>query len=185
MSAFYLTFVAVLLAGIGARDQVTVAGLALHQRRRPGLLVVALLAAFLTAAFAAFAAAVMLQELPSPARTIFAAIALGLAGLESMVLVPRRNPEEPTSSLGATLLVLLFHQATDAARFIVFGMGVGFAGPWPAGIAGALGGAGLVSFAWAFPEWLGTLLARWIRRVVGALLTCVALAMFLSEFGLL
>lgn len=184
MPAFYLTLLAVLLAGLGARDQVTVAGLVERQGRRPGVLLVALLSAALTAGFAAWAAGVMLAELPPPARAIFAAIALGMAGLESLVLVPRRDPREPTNSLGALLLVLIMHQVTDAARFLVFGMGVGLAGPIPAGAAGVLGGCLLVAAAWARPDLLGTPAARWARRLVGGLLILAALGMLLSEFGL-
>lgn len=185
MPAFYLTLIAVLFAGIGARDQMTIAGLARVQGQRPGVLIVALLSATLTAMFAAWAAHVVLAELPPPARTIFAAIALGMAGLESMVLAPRRNPREPTHSLGALALVLLAHQVTDAARFLVFGMGVGFAAPIASGVAGVIGGCVLAGFAWAFPEMLDRPAARWIRRIVGALLAMVALGMFLSEIGIL
>lgn len=185
MPAFYLTLIAVLLAGIGARDQVTVAGLALAQGRRPGVLIVALACAVTTAVFAAGAARIVLAELPPPARTIFASIALGMAGLESMVLAPRRDPREPTHSLGALLLVLLMHQVTDAPRFLVFGLGVGLAGPVPAGLAGILGGCTLVTFAWAWPHLLESPAARWLRRGVGALLVLVALAIFLSEIGIL
>lgn len=185
MPAFYLTFIAVLLAGIGARDQVTIAGLAAGQGRRPAVLIVAMTTSIATAALAAYAAMLMLAQLPPPARTIFAAIALGMAGLESMVLAPRRDLREPTNSLGALALVLLAHQVTDAARFLVFGMGVGFAGPGPAGAAGALGGVILVAFAWARPELLGTVAARWMRRVVGAALLTVAIGMFLRQIGIL
>lgn len=185
MPAFYLTFIAVLLAGIGARDQITIAGLALAQGRRPSVLIVAIASGVATSALAAYAAVLMLAQLPPPARTVFAAIALGLAGLESMVLAPRRDPREPTNSLGALALVLLAHQVTDAARFLVFGMGVGLAGPWPAGAAGALGGTVLVAFAWARPEFLATSAARWMRRVVGAILLVTAIAMFLRQFGIL
>lgn len=185
MPAFYLTLIAVLLAGIGARDQVTIAALTRTQGPRPGVLIVACLAAIFTAAFAAWAAHVMLSELPPPARTIFAALALGLAGLESLILSPRRDPREPTQSLGALLLVLSMHQVTDAARFLVFGMGVGFAAPIPAGLAGGLGGCLLVAFAWFCPDLLATRAARMVRRLVGAALTLVAIAMFLSEIGIL
>lgn len=185
MPAFYLTLIAVLLAGIGARDQVTIAALARRQGQRPALLLVALVSAAATACFAAWAASVMLAELPPPARTIFAAIALGLAGLESLVLRPRRDPREPTNSLGALLLVLLAHQVTDAARFMVFGMGVGFAAPLASGAAGILSGGVLAGFAWGWPQFLDTPAIRWMRRIVGAILTVVALAMFLSEIGIL
>lgn len=185
MPAFYLTFIAVLLSGFGARDQVTVAGIAQRQGQRPALLIVAIICTLLTAGFAAYASQVMLQLLPPPARTIFAAIALGLAGLESMILAPRRDPREPTNSLGALALVLVAHQVTDAARFVIFGMGVGLAGPWAAGSAGALGGVILLSLVWAKPDLLRSAAARWTRRVVGALLTVAAAVVFMSEFGIL
>ncbi|KHK90010.1 hypothetical protein [Novosphingobium malaysiense] len=185
MPAFYLTLIAVLLAGIGARDQVTVAGLALRQGPRPGILVVALASAGATAVFATWAATALLAQLPPPARTIFVAIALALAGLESLILRPRRNPREPTHSLGALLLVLLAHQVTDAARFLVFGMGVGFGAPLASGAAGILGGGVLVAFAWGWPHLLDTAAARWTRRGVGGVLSLVALTIFLSEIGIL
>lgn len=185
MPAFYLTLIAVLLAGTGARDQMTIAGLARVQGPRPGVLIVALGSAVLTALFAAWAAQTVLAELPPPARTIFAAIALGMAGLESMVLAPRRDPREPTRSLGALALVLLAQQVTDAARFLVFGMGVGLAAPIASGAAGVLGGGALAGFAWAFPQMAGIPAARWVRRIAGALLTIAALTMALSEFGIL
>lgn len=181
MPAFYLTFLAVLLAGFGARDQVTIAALSKRQGGRPGILVVALLSALATAVFAAFAAHWMLGELPPPARTIFAAIALGMAGGESLLLAPRREFREPTHSLGALLIVLLAHQVTDAARFIVFGMGVGMGAPLASGAAGLLGGAVLVCLAWAMPAWLGQPLQRWIRRLSGAVLLCVAGYLLLSQ----
>ncbi|MEJ2458696.1 MAG: hypothetical protein P8Y58_11325 [Novosphingobium sp.] len=185
MPAFYLTLIAMLLAGIGARDQVAVAGLARAQGQRPGVLIVALVSAALTAGLAAWAAHVVLAELPPPARTIFAALALGMAGLESMVLVPRRDPREPTRSLGALALVLLMHQVTDAARFLVFGMGVGFAAPIASGAAGVIGGGVLAGFAWAFPQMLEMPAARWGRRVVGAMLAMAALTIALLETGIL
>lgn len=185
MPAFYLTLIAVLLAGLGARDQMTLASLALSQGRRPAVLIVAAATATATALFAAYAAGFMLEQLPPPARTIFAAIALALAGLESLVLAPRRTLREPTNSLGALVLVLLAQQVTDATRFVIFGMGVGLASPWASGAAGVLGGVVLVSFAWARPDLLGTPSARWTRRAMGGLLLLAAITMFLLEFGLL
>src|SRR3546814_5120950 len=83
-----------------------------------------------------------------------------MAGLESMILAPRRDLLEPTHSLGALALVLLAHQVTDAARFLVFGMGVGFAAPLASGAAGVIGGFVLAGFAWAFPQLLDKPAAR-------------------------
>jgi disulfide bond formation protein DsbB len=179
MPAFYLTFIAVLLAGIGARDQVTVAGLAARQGRRPGVLLVGILTSVLTAALAAYGAQWMLGTLPPPARPIFAACALAIAGAESVIIVPRSTLREPTNSLGALVLVLLTQQVTDSVRFLVVGLGVGLAGPWLSGAAGALGGAALLTFAWSRPDLLDTAAARWTRRGVGAVLVSAALVMFL------
>lgn len=184
MPAFYLTFLAVLLAGIGARDQAVIAGLADRQGRRPMVLVVALATSALTALAAAWLATIMLAQLPPPARFIFAAIALGLAGLESLLLAPPRAPREPTNSLGALAVVLMAHQITDAPRFLVFGMGVGLGAAGMAGAAGIAGGMALVTFAWVAPHLIGTAAARWTRRATGLALVLAALTMFLRQFGI-
>ncbi|MFC0206147.1 hypothetical protein [Novosphingobium soli] len=185
MPAFYLTLLAVVLAGLGARDQATVAALARRQGRRPAVLIVALATSAATAALAAYAAALMLRELPPPARGVFAGIALGLAGLESLVLAPRRELREPTNSLGALALVLLAQQVADGARFLVFAMAVGLAAPLAAGAAGVLGGAVLATFAWARPELPGTSALRAMRRGTGTLLLLAGLVVFLRRFGVL
>lgn len=184
MPAFYLTLVAVLLAGIGARDQMTVASLTLRQGRRPSVLIVVLVCALLTAALAAWGGFIMLKLLPPPARAIFAGIALGMAGLESLLLAPRQSMREPTNSLGALAVVTIAAQATDAARFLVFGLAVGMAAPLAAGLAGALGGAVLVATGWFLPGPVTRPGARWVRRIVGLLMTCVAIYMFLKTRGI-
>lgn len=185
MPAFYLTLIAVILAGFGARDQIMLSGLVLRQGRRPGLLIVASIVACLTAVFAAWLGSKMLSFLPPPARTIFAAIAVAFAGAESMLLAPRPHPREPTNSLGAFALVSTAHQLTDAARFLVFGLSVGMAAPVASAAGGSLGGVASVAFAWACPEFFGRMAARRARRVVGSLLLIAALTMFLSERGIL
>ncbi|MBB4857261.1 hypothetical protein HNO88_000568 [Novosphingobium chloroacetimidivorans] len=185
MGAFYLTFVAVLLSGIAARDQVTIAALTRAQGQRFGVLVVALVLAGATSAFAAYAAAQMLSTVPVPARPILAAIALGLAGLESLILSPRANPKEPTHSLGALAIVLLAHQVTDAARFTLFGLAVGMGAPLAAGLGGGLAGVVLTAGAWAFPRALVSPRIRIARRIVGGLLLLVAITMFFRVRGIL
>lgn len=189
MPAFYLTFLAVLLSGIGARDQGIVAGLTRVQGRRPAVLVVALIVGLVTAALAAWAASWMLLHLPPPARAIFAAIALGMAGLESLAFAGRRLPgrtlREPTNSLGALAVVLLAAQVTDAVRFIVFALGVGLAAPFVSGAAGALGAAGLAGFAWTCPDAVTHPRAGSVRRTAGALLLIVAGVTAFRQFGIL
>jgi len=53
---FYLTFVAVLLSGLAARDQVTVASQSCGHGRRWPVLAIAMLVSVLTAVFAGWAA---------------------------------------------------------------------------------------------------------------------------------
>ena len=174
---------ACLLAGLGARDQMTVAGLAGRQSGRPGLLALALVTSFATAAFAAYAAIKIAPQLNGDARTIFAGIALVLAGGESLVMAPRRLPEEPTSSLGATAIVLLAHQLTDAARFLIFAIAVKTGAALWAGVGGALGGAAVVTLAWTFPEAFEWRNLRWVRRGIGTVLLLLGAWLILRAMG--
>ncbi|MEW9854458.1 hypothetical protein [Novosphingobium sp. M1R2S20] len=185
MGAFYLALIAVLLSGIAARDQVTIAALTRRQGKRSGVLVVSLSLAALTCAGAAYAADQVLAILAPPARPVLAAIALGLAGLESLLLSPRADPREPTRSLGALAIVLTAHQLTDAARFTLFGVAVGTGAPFAAGLGGGLAGLLLVLVAWTYPQAFPTRVVSVLRRVVGGLLLLVAVAMFLRVRGLL
>ncbi|MDE8650278.1 hypothetical protein [Novosphingobium album (ex Liu et al. 2023)] len=185
MASFYFTLLAVLLSGIGARDQVTVAGLVLRQGARPGVLVTGALVCIASASFAAWAATYVIPLLGPQARPILAAIALGLAGLESMILAPRASPREPTHSLGALALVLAAHQFTDAARFLVFGVAVGTGAAIPAGMAGSIGGIALVAAGWALPEVVTSRGARIGRRIVGLVLLLAALIVLMRARGML
>lgn len=185
MPAFYLTLVVVLLAGYGARDQMTIAALTTKQGQRWGVMVVAIVCAALGAAIAAFAGKFMLVLLPPPARPVFAAIALGMAGLESLILSSRRNLREPTHSLGALGIVLISHQLTDAARFLVFGLAVGMAAPFSAGLGGALGGAAILGLAWTRPGLCLAPAAMIVRRLFGLCLIVAALVLFLQIRGIL
>lgn len=178
MSAFYLSFLAVLLAGLGARDQTTVAALTLSQRGRPGVLLTAIAVSLATAAFAAWAASFVFPLLMPRARMVMVAIALGLAALEALWPFAARRMEEPTASLGALAIVLLAHQITDAARFLVFALAVMFAGPVPAGIGGAMGGAVSLGLAWMLPEVFGQARLRLARRAVGSVLFIAAAIVF-------
>jgi hypothetical protein len=185
MAAFYLTFVAVLLSGIAARDQVTIAAITRAQGRRPGVLLTGLLCAAATSILAAYVASQVLATLPVPARPILAAIAIGLAGMEQLILSPARTPREPTHSLGALGVVLLAHQVTDAARFTVFGLAIGKGAPFAAGLGGGIAGLLLMAAAWGFAEVFAGTPIRVGRRIVGGLMLAVAVAMFLSARGTL
>jgi hypothetical protein len=170
MTGLLLTLIAVVLAGVGARDQVTLAGLAERNGASAGLLATGIVVAVASASAAAWAATAI-----SPmARLIFAAMALAAAGIESLLLSPGRKPQEPTHSLGALAIVLLAHQLTDAARFLVLAIAVATAAPIAAGVGGAAGGAVVLSAAWLAPEvWRDPRLLL-ARRAIGAVLLLVA-----------
>jgi hypothetical protein len=175
MSAFYFAFLSVLLAGLGARDQATVANMALRQGARPGVLLVGLASSVATAAFAAWAASFIAPLLAPRAGLVLAALALAGAGAEALWPFAARRPEEPTASLGALAIVLLAHQLTDAARFLVFALAVALAAPLAAGIGGAAGGAAALAAGWMLPEAFADPRLRQARRAVGALLVLAAL----------
>lgn len=178
MSAFYLAFVAVLLAGLGARDQATVAALTLRQRGRAGVLLTGVVVSVATAAFAAWAASFIVPLLVPKARVVMVAIALALGGLEALWPFAAKRMEEPTASLGALGVVVLAHQLTDAARFLVFALAAAFAAPVAAGVGGALAGAVSLGLAWMLPEVFTDPRLRVARRVVGLVLLLAAAVVF-------
>lgn len=185
MVSFYFAFVAVLLAGLGSRDQVLLARLTLGQGRRPAALVIALVTSMATAAFAAWAGAAIMPILAPKARVFFVALALGFAGLEMLVIRPFRKLREPTLSLGALALALGALQLIDAARFLVFAIAVATDAPMPAGAAGALGGMILLSAAWFASAQVVRYGVTMARRVIGILLLLVGTGLGLRVLELL
>ena len=175
MSGFLFALIACFLASLGARDQVLVARLSAMLGARASLVVVALVAACATSAFAAWAGARLLPELAPPLRALTAALVLVLAGGEMVLLGPGTKPQEPTRSLFAALIVLAAQQVTDSARLLVLALAVGTAAPVPAGLGGAVGsGAALVCAALApgRPERLGG-----ARRIAGGVLVVIGLVL--------
>ncbi len=177
MTGILFTLLAVILAGLGGRDQATVAALAERQGRRPGLLAVAIAASLITAAIASWAAFALIPTLTGKVRLIPAALALGLAGAEMLILSPPRKPSEPTRSLGAAALVLLAQQMVDSARFLVFAIAVATAAPLLAGIGGAVGGAVSLTAAWLAPEVFADPRLRLARRVIAVGMLMLALVL--------
>ena len=112
-----------------------------------------------------------------------AGLALAMAGVESLLLMPGRRPQEPTLSLGALGIVLLAHQATDAARFLVFAIAVATAAPLPVGIGGAAAGMGIVFAGWLAPELVLDPRLRTLRRGLGALLLALGAFLCLRAMG--
>lgn len=183
MSGLIFALLATLLAGIGARDQLTVAGIAARQVQRPGLLGVAAATSIATSGAAAYGGALLAPMMGGNARLMFAALALAFAGVEMLIFAPRRMPEEPTQSLGATAIVLAAHQLTDAARFLVFAIAVATRAPISAGIGGAFGGACVVLAGWLAAENLPARQLSMIRRVVGTGLLLLAVVLAMKAMG--
>jgi hypothetical protein len=161
MSAFYLTLMAVLFSGFGARDQVRIAGMSLRQGPRLVVLLLGLVICVATAIFAAWAATVVAP----------------------MLLVPRYKPVDASPSLGMLAFLLLSHQLTDAARFLVFGIAVATNAPLAAGGGGILGGMVLVIASWGFPGLFTHPRTRLIRRFVGLGLLLLTAYVGLQAFG--
>ena len=183
MTGFILALVGVLLSGLGARDQMTVAILSRGQGARPGVLLVAIGVCCLSAALAGWAAMLIAPMMTAPARLFLAALALGFAGVEAMVLSPGRAPKEPTLSLGALTAVLLAHQLTDAARFLIFGIALAADARIPAVLGGGLAGTLLLAAAWGAPEWFVWERLRWLRRGLGMSMFLTALWLGLHVVG--
>ena len=183
MTGFILALIGVLLSGLGARDQMTVAALARGQGARPGVLLVAIGVCCISASLAGWAATLLAPMMTAPARLFLAAIALGFAGLEALVLSPRRDPQEPTLSLGALAAVLLAHQLTDAARFLIFGIAIAADARLPAVLGGGLAGILLLATAWGAPEWFTWGRLRWVRRALGLVMLLTASWLGLGVIG--
>lgn len=183
MIGFYFAFLAVLLTGLAARDQLQIAGLSQRQGQRPGVLIVALAVAIASAALAAWLGTIVAPLLGPEARGFLAGLALLLGGAESLLLSPRRAPEEPTHSLVALAIVLASHQLTDAARFAIFGIAVGTNAPVPVALGGAIGGMVLVFAGWAAPGIIANPRLRLARRIIGVVLILVGLYVGFSSIG--
>lgn len=173
MTAALLAFLAALLAGVGARDQMLLAGLAARRFLPLTLLALAVVTAVFAAVVVAKAAKVLAPLLSPSARVMFAGMAAVVAGLECMVIGPKRTPEEPTRSLFAAAVVLLAHQLTDGARFLVFAIAVATAVPTAAALGGAAGGVATVLIGALAGELLVARRLRLIRRVIGVVFLAV------------
>lgn len=167
MTAALLAFLAALLAGLGARDQMLVAGLAARRSLSPVLLAVAVGTSLLAGVVAAKAAGFVAPLLTDDARVMFAGLAAAIAGAECLVIGPAKTPEEPTRSIFAAMVVLLAHQLTDGARFLVFAIAVATAVPGAAALGGAAGGAATVLLGALAGEALPQARLRPARRAAG------------------
>ncbi|MBS0254660.1 MAG: hypothetical protein JSS36_05480 [Proteobacteria bacterium] len=184
MSGFFYAFIAVLLAGFGARDQVLIGHLSAGAANRYRLLVVAVLIGVLTSAIAGYGAHELAPSLTRLGRLLLAALALGLAGLESLLMPRPKAPKEPTLSLAAAAIVFFAHQITDAARLVIFALAVTVG--TKLGVAGGvLGGTFALMLGFGAN---GALVhsgqgLKVLRRLAGVLLLIGAVATWLYAIG--
>lgn len=187
MNGFLYAFVACLLAGCGARDQVLVAALTERLGPRFSLLAMACLSGALTCALAAWFAQDLAGMMNHSARLLLASFALVAAGAESLLLTPGKRPGEPTRSLFAALLVLVTNQVVDASRFIVLAIALAVDAPLPAALGGAVGGGAAIAIGWFGA---GSLLAaeprlRMVRRIAGLLLLAAGTGLALWDLRII
>ncbi|MEL6539842.1 MAG: hypothetical protein AAFQ34_00390 [Pseudomonadota bacterium] len=193
MDSFLFCLILVALIALGGREQLQVAQLsdALavgegERVRRPiPLLAVGLFCAVLTAGAMTYAALFLASIMPSRAAWMLVAFSLALAALELLWPVRMKPVKEPTRSLGATSLVLLWRQFGDAARFVIFAFAVEATIPITAFVGGALGGGVAVAMGWGLgAKALSNWPLRWIR--VGLGLCAIVAAIFIglnARFG--
>lgn len=183
MTGLLFALLATLFVGIGARDQMLVARLSERQGSRPALLLVAICSGVLASAMAAWGGTQVAELMGGRARLLVVAMALVLAGLEMLVLAPRRAPAEPTHSLGAFALVIFAMQLTDAARFLVFAIAVLTRAPLTSGLGGAIGAMMVVTAGWAAFALLRSPRLVWLRRALGLALLLIGLALGPTAIG--
>ena len=186
MPGFFLSFCAVLLLAAGGREQHLVAALSQRMAKPVPLLAMALIASLLTASAATASGALLSDWLSPNGAQMFLAATLALAGVELLIERAGDSPTEPTRSLAAILLVLVWRQAGDAARFVIVGLAASQGNPWTVG-AGATG-ASLVgaAFAWSMSgDFAKALPWRKLRAGLGVVLLILAALLAMSARGAL
>lgn len=186
MPAFFLSLLACLLLTAGARDQQLMAGLSARLNSPMPLLVIGVLVAAISAGVAVVAAMAIAQFLTPPAKLMLLAITLLMGAVELFWQRRSITPKEPTRSLTAITLVLLFRQITDGARFVLFGVAVFTGEPLLAALGGTLGGAVALALAWSASDNYDTMLPwRAIRIALAVALLIAAAWLGLSARGLI
>ena len=183
MASFLFAFVAALLIGTGARDQLIVARLAAGNGR--GVLAAGLAAATVSASFMAWAGATIATLIPPAGRQMLVAFALAAAALELAWPNRVKQPAEPTQSSVATFIVLLARQLGDGSRFAIFALAAATALPVLAGIGGAIGGGLAIALGWIMGERLERdVPLRAIRIALAAVMFALALYLGLGARGI-
>ncbi|WP_170004934.1 hypothetical protein [Pseudopontixanthobacter vadosimaris] len=185
MPALFLAFLAVLVLSFGGRDQLLIAQLSARSGQSTAVLLAGAISATVAAGAIAAGGAWMAGMMSPSARTMFVALALGLAAFELVWPVRVTRPAEPTRSLFAVFLVLLWRQVTDAARFVALAVIVATSAPLPGGIGAALGGLLATALPWAAGDALEAHVPlRAIRIGLAVLVLIAAIVLGLSARGL-
>ena len=186
MPGFFLSLIVCFALAVPGREGARVAQLAARLGPGTGLLVAIWLSAAATSALAGWAATQLDPMLAGAAKMMLVAFALALGAADLVFRPAPRAPVEPTRSAGAMLLVLLFGQATDGARFAVVALALATAAPVPAALGGALGtGAALTLAALAGAAWAERLPLRALGWGLAAALLLAAAVCALSARGLI
>ncbi len=186
MSAFLFALVAVALTSLGSRDQLLIARISGTLGSNAGLLITGCLVAVITAVAMAYGGQYIAAMLPAAGKMMLVAFALMMAAAELAWPNKIGLIKEPTRSLGAIALVLLFRQFGDASRFTIFAFAAATGTPWFAAAGGAFGGVLAVVLAWSMGDTLTERLPlRPIRIALAALLAVAAIVIGLSARGLI
>ena len=184
MSGFLFAFVAALLIGQGARDQLLVAQMA--ARAQTTIMAAGWAAAAASAVVMAFAGASIAGILPTSGRRMLVAFSLIAAAVE--LAWPNRDTAaaEPTRSVFAAFLVLCLRQFGDASRFIIFALAAATAIPALVALGGALGGVAAITLGWLAGERLEkTVPLRALRLALAAATLVAGVVIGLSARGLI
>jgi hypothetical protein len=183
--SFFLALLATALATVGGREALRVARLAAALRQSMALLAACWLAAAGGLALAVWIGAGVAGWLHPDAKAMLVALALLLAGLELLMLGAPPKPAEPTRSFGAIALVLAAGQLTGSGGLLVMALAAWSGIPALAGAGGMIGGAAVLTAAWAMADDWERLPLRSIRRTTAALLIAAGVAAALAARGLL
>ncbi len=188
MDSFLFCLLLVAAIALGGRDQMIVAqlsdvlgdrannGAAMPNDRPVPLLALGMACAGVTAGAMTYAGMSMAQILPLRASQMLVAFALAIAAFELIWPVRVKPVREPTRSLGAIGLVLLWRQVGDAARFVIFAFAAHATYPLTALIGGALGGSAAIAIGWSLGyAHLSRLPLHHMRRGLGAALFVAAM----------
>ncbi len=185
-ASLFFAMVATFLAGIGARDQLIVARLSGHFGGSPLVLATGLACAALTAAAMAWAGSQIGAMLSASAKPMLVAFALAAAAFELFWPITAAPAREPTRSLAALAIVLLFRQFGDGARFCIFAIAAATASPQMTALGGALGGGAALAMGWTLGHALERKLPlRGIRIGLGSVTLVLAVVIGLSVRGII